>query len=156
MQTIQLRTIDPEDRLDLLTKLYEASLKGVPIYIRYLNENLDRAGAIARIKVEKVTRRDRRKSIDYYGRERYDPNDTRVEYIWGRATWDKRSNTVEWSSANQDYEFLIGYVGPTEWYYKSKKDRVPKEAIPAYDRLGRKIQEGDFVTYILNTGVPLH
>jgi hypothetical protein len=92
--------------------------------------------------------------VDYYGRPRYDPNDTRVEYIYGKATWDKRSNSVDWCSADQDFEFLLEYVGPTEWYYKSKKDRIPKEIFPAYDRLGRQIQVGDFVTYILNTGVP--
>lgn len=131
-------------------------LRGEPVYIKITSDER-RVGAIARLNISDETIQDILHggySNFYYSRvarqhidpipENVDDSKIGLVHISGFATWTGRKNRVN-ELYGRAMVWLKDYEGDTVWSFE--KPTVPKK--PAYDKLGREINVGDFISYIL-------
>lgn len=112
-----------------------------PLYVRFVDPQNERFGSIA---IAQPSR--------YYSRWSNDKNSltswNATTYFSGELKWNKRSNSPNFWSSTDNLEVLLDYDGDTVWQFdRDRKKRA--ELVYAEDRLGRRIQVGDFITYIL-------
>lgn len=132
-------------------------LSGEPVFIKIANDER-RTKSVARLVLDDETIQNMLHGE--YDRYRYYRSDTRARIepipenvddikasnisINGYATWDGRKNRVN-GMTNWNTIWLKGHEGGTVWSYE--KPEVKQEL--AYDKLGREIAVGDFISYIL-------
>jgi hypothetical protein len=114
-----------------------------PAYFRFVDPTHERFGSIAKVSQNNRhfswSQRDEKSCMQGWN--------ARNSFI-AELRWDKRSSrpvvNVPWDSV----EYLPNYTGETVWAFdRDRKKR--SERVIAEDRLGREIQVGDFITYIL-------
>ena len=124
-----------------------------PIFVRFVDPCNPRFGSIARLK----TRPNNNYGYSYYSnikphtpaeQAKQAANLAIQKTIYTELNWDKRNSKPGFNTYSDFVEYLPGYTGDTVW--KFDRERAKRiHAKPAYDRLDREIQVGDFCTYIL-------
>lgn len=122
--------------------------EGKSAYIRFVDPQSERFGSIARIVPYSW-------SSQYQGRYTKASDIAQAMRLWsgrssfyGECRWNKRSSKPSFSVPSDKVEYLPNYTGDTIWKFdRDRKQRV--EFVAAHDRLGRLINVGDFITYIL-------
>jgi hypothetical protein len=118
---------------------------GNPVYIEYKSSNsAGRSGTIAKVKgfskdnsIEEI-----RSNISEYLERPY-----RLEYLQIEVSFDDRKNKLKPKIG--DFVWLKGYSGPTVWQYTPPVPQPRDPPKPIFDRLGREVKLGDFVSYAI-------
>jgi hypothetical protein len=118
---------------------------GNPVYVEYKSSNsAGRAGTIARVKgfSERNIAADVIHDITLYIERPY-----RLELLQLEIEFDDRKNKLK--PQLDDIVWLKGYSGPTVWQHNPPPPKPKAPLNPIYDRLGREVKLGDFVSYAM-------
>ena len=139
---------------DDITEMYTDYFSGKPIYVEF-TDNKRRTGSIGKISIQNM-QDILHGSYNYYNRwqnssrvpiaekiENFDLKKAIMVNPEIKVTWDGRRNKVE--SSGHDIVWLKGHTGGTVWEYGT----ITPPKVQAFDKLGREINVGDFISYIL-------
>lgn len=141
---------------DDIQEMFTLYFKGEPIYVKFVSGDKRRVGSIGRIQINNMQdilygsysyhnhyNRAGARSVIEEKIENFDLMKAIKVNINMTVKWDNRKNKVE--SSGYDVVWLKGHTGGTVWHYGTPI--TPK--VQAFDKLGREIKEGDFISYIL-------
>lgn len=134
-----------------LEEMYQTYLRGEPVYVEFIHDK-KRTGSIGKITIQNMQeilygspffRWQTKRAVIEEKPENFKIEKAILVTPDLAITWDGRRNRV--TSSGYDVVWLKGHTDGTKWSYGTVN--TPKATV--YDKLGREIQVGDFISYIL-------
>ena len=143
-----MQTANTSDWERLAAEWLDNQANRKPIYVRFVDPCSARFGSIAKIVHHSYSSWSNFSRNTVAQTQSAILNLARNKLISGELRFSKRNSKPSFYSRGECVEWLPNYTGDTVWQYdRERAQRVV--AKPAYDKLNREIQVGDFCTYIL-------
>jgi hypothetical protein len=142
--TADVRSTKYKEWLDDLKQFINDVTIGNPVYVEYKSNNsAGRSGTIA--KVIGITNKYIEEDDIKNNFQMYIDSTYRFKGLQLTVKFDDRKNKLK--PIIEDIVWLKDYTGPTVWNHNPPPPKPKPELKPIYDRLGREVKLGDFVSY---------